>query len=98
MSKVMLVMDDMKACIDCPLCFKAEEMSLGNFEYKRLYSCKNVPDGVEDVYLEDILRKKPEWCPLKEVPKKIEKATGDMDYYKAVGFNACIDEILKESD
>lgn len=102
MNKVMLIMDNPNACIECPLCFKAEEMSLGNFEYKRLYSCKKLLDGVEDVYLEDILHKKPDWCPLKEIPKKMEvcgkypQPDGIVPSYK-IGFNACIDEILKES-
>lgn len=98
MSKVMLIMDKPNACIDCPLCFEAEQISIGVFEYKRLYSCRKVPDDVEDIYLEDILNKKPDWCPLKDVPKKIEKATGDLDYYRAIGFNSCIDWILKEGD
>ena len=97
MSKVMLIMDKPDACIECPLCFKAEEISIGAFEYRRLYSCKRVPEDVEDIYLEDILHKKPDWCPLKDVPNKIENAIGDMDYYKAIGFNACINEILKEN-
>lgn len=98
MSKVMLVMDKPDSCVECPLCFKAEEVSIGNFKYEHLYSCRKAPDDVENIYLEDILHRKPYWCPLKDVPNKIEKANGDMDYYKAIGFNACIDEILKECD
>ena len=100
MSKVMLIMDKINACIECPLCFKAEEMSIGAFKYERLYSCKRVPDDVEDIYLEDILHKKPDWCPLKDVPEKREQAEFPKGYYDGWnnGFNACIDEILKECD
>lgn len=82
MSKVMLVMDKQEKCNGCILHGTIIGKQICLAEFKR------VSDENE----------KPDWCPLKEVPKKIEKATGDMDYYKAVGFNACIDEILKESD
>lgn len=97
MSKVMLIMDKPNACIKCSFCFKADEMSMGNFEYKRLYSCKHIPSDVEGIYLEDILHKKPDWCPLKDVPKKrtAQKYKNPLKSW-INGWNACIDEILKE--
>lgn len=40
----------------------------------------------------------PEDCPLKDAPQKInENGTyTDAEYFRAQGWNACIDEILKE--
>lgn len=85
MSKVMLLMDKPDNCLKC------------EFSDRRLdgmLRCTKNKDSSNTVFGLSI----PRWCPLKDVPEKIEKASGDMDYYKAIGFNACIDEILKECD
>ena len=39
--------------------------------------------------------KKPEWCPIKEIPERIDEHNThyDSDYYRAEGWNACLDEI-----
>lgn len=37
----------------------------------------------------DAITEKPTWCPLKEIPQKKEN-----NKYYALGYNACIDEIL----
>ena len=40
---------------------------------------------------------KPDWCPIKEAPKKSEVVPlGEMSYVS--GWNACVDEILKGVD
>lgn len=63
--KGIIVLDDIpKSCVECPMCYHAEDMSLGQFKYERLYSCKLEPEEVEQVYLDDILHKKPDWCPI----------------------------------
>ena len=65
MSKAILVLDDMpKTCIECPLSYKAELASEGNFLYRQLYRCSVEPEDVEDGFLPNILKEKPEWCPL----------------------------------
>ena len=53
------------------------------------------PLDVEDVYLDDVVYKKPTWCPLREVPQKMEY-NHCQDYGQVLieGYNACIDEIL----
>ena len=40
--------------------------------------------------------KRPDWCPLKPMPEKKDemKACVNSQYSYAVGYNACIDEIL----
>lgn len=63
--KGIVVLDEIpKSCVDCPMCYHAEDMSLGQFKYERLYKCKLEPENIEQVYLEDILHKKPDWCPI----------------------------------
>ena len=43
--------------------------------------------------------KKPDWCPIKEMPEKKmcsrSICIAAEEYYKRKGWNACIDEILK---
>lgn len=105
MSKSIFVMDDPLCCMECPMCFQSDEISIGNFEYRRLYSCKRAPDDIEDFYLPDILHGKPDWCPLRDLPEKkpIVKYHGNgcfgvneaMKNSFNMGFNSCIDEILK---
>lgn len=104
MSKGIIVLDEIpKSCIDCPVCYHSEDMSLGRFQYERLYRCKLEPEEVEQVYLEDILHKKPEWCPIKPMPEKkspMEQTVSPMitEQYEPYdrGWNDCIDEIFKE--
>lgn len=104
MSKCILVMDMPSSCLECPLRYKSEEMPLGNFTYQSLFRCKFEPEDLceddgDTVYLNDIMMKsKPVWCPLSElVKKKTENTTFyDSDYYTSLGYNACIDELLKE--
>lgn len=70
MSKSILVIDTPECCMECPMCFQSGEISIGKFEYRRLYSCRYAPGDVEDFYLPDILHNKPDWCPLREIPQK----------------------------
>lgn len=91
MSKSILVIDTPETCLDCRFCRELHE---------GIEACCELSDEPEDKELcrmidIDYCQEKPDWCPLKEVPKKIKKVTEDMDYYKAIGFNACIEEILK---
>ena len=64
MKKAVLILDMPKACIECPFFYKADLMPEGNFLYRQLYRCRVEPKDVEDVYLPNILKEKPEWCPL----------------------------------
>lgn len=90
MSKVMLITDKPNACIDCPVHFADDRMVWCGKEKK-------------EILAEDFETFKPDWCPLKDVPEKMKvcgkypQPDGIVPSYK-IGFNACIDEILKESD
>lgn len=48
-----------------------------------------------DKYMRSTPKGKPDWCPLREVPKKLDYPPMNESSYVA-GYNACIDEILKE--
>lgn len=65
MAKAVLMIDMPKACIECPLSYKAELASEGDFLYRQLYRCSVEPEDVEDGFLPNILKEKPEWCPLR---------------------------------
>ena len=83
MSKSILVMNTPEACIDCP-CHFAEESG-------KVWCGKEKKELLAD----DIETYKPDWCPLKEIPrKKPDKAMGEWLDFNC-GYNACIHEILK---
>lgn len=98
MGKSILVMDTPHCCMECNMCFKADEISIGKFEYRRLYSCRYAPSDVDDFYLLDILGKKPDWCPLQDAPKKKDKNAYHNEHERGYvdGWNDCLDQILNE--
>lgn len=89
MAKAVLVMDMPESCMGC------------NFLYidgdTMLDSCQayEVAKPVDSETYE-----KPDWCPLRKLPEKIpELKSGYEDLSKSIrrmGWNACLDEILKE--
>ena len=58
--------------------------------------------GHKDIFLFGVKGEKPDWCPIKEIPTKLEelKQPHSIGDYQRKGFqrgwNACIDKILKE--
>ena len=86
MAKAVLVMDmPEQVCQKCALCYETEN----DDEYLCCATGKLLPDG-----------EKPEWCPLRELPEKMEvcgkypQPGKPVPSYR-VGWNACLDEILK---
>lgn len=71
MKKGIVVIDIPETCVECPMCYHAEDMAIGNLTYRRLYRCRLEPENLEDPYLQIIFRRKPDWCPIKPMPKKI---------------------------
>lgn len=82
MGKVILIMDNPKNCIQCPL----RELNP---------DCEFCYGAGKDL---DIMlaHKKPDWCPLKQIPEKSDtrKARTLTVLNWIEGFNACIDAIL----
>lgn len=80
MSKAILVMDMPHSCSECPCCYIPRcEVLEKSLKTSEIYECK------------------PDWCPLRELPQKKKANTNTTAYDKAVqiGYNTCIDEILK---
>ena len=82
MAKAVLVIDmPEQVCKKCTLCYETEDD-----EYLCCAVGKLLPDGW-----------KPDWCPLRELPEKKERRVGEHgERMHRAGFNACLDEILKE--
>lgn len=85
MSKAVLVMDMPSKCIACPLHFVDEPN----------YWCGA---NMKDLLTDDIETYKPDWCPLRELPNPKEKGKAEniLEIFTNAGYNACIDELLKE--
>ena len=90
MSKAVLVMDMPETCKDC-------SCKYASYKVDALYDCaitgKTIPiDGGR-------YGEKPNWCPLRELPEKIPKLKSGYEdlstSIRRVGWNACLDEILK---
>lgn len=95
MPKAVLVMNMPDTCENCTCKYSS-------YKNDELYDCaitgKAIP--INGGHYED----RPDWCPLRELPEKetemtdaddlgVEYVRGTMD-----GWNACLDEILKECD
>lgn len=76
MSKAVLVMDMPSSCSEC------------NFQQYGV--CHAVRKSIVGTPTD--LKRKPDWCPLRELPKK--KSVYTNGHYSD-GYNACIDELLK---
>lgn len=79
MSKSILVIDTPEYCGKCP-CFLEVATDCCGLNGKDIDS-----------------HGKPDWCPLRDLPEERNENNTytDCEYYRAQGFNACIDEILK---
>lgn len=98
MSKVIAIIDKPKNCQECV--FGICKYSLPLSIHRKAYYCQlKEPKGrvVEDFdYDEEVHLSN---CPLKEVPKqKDPNSLSDCLYFEALGYNACIYEILKGNE
>lgn len=86
MAKAVLIMDMPESCFGCNLChidYEEERATCQAYE-----TVKEVNSGTF---------KKPNWCPLRELPEKKKLTYADWGTENKVnGWNDCLDEILKE--
>ena len=86
-NKAILVIDMPKSCEECPMIIYGEECIL-----------QDKDTNFSDITWDELR----ESCPLKELPEKMEvcgkypQEDGITPSYK-IGWNACIDEIVKEA-
>ena len=95
MSKAVLVMDMPKDCCDCKFCRELDEGA------KACCEIMDNPSNSELCRIIDVhyCMEKPDWCPLRELPNKkptIGKESDNDILCMNAGYNACIDELLKE--
>lgn len=86
MAKAVLIMDmPEQVCQKCTLCYETEN----DDEYLCCATGKLLPDG-----------EKPDWCPLRELPEKMEELPsekyefGSLGRAFVAGFNVCLEKIL----
>lgn len=85
MSKAILIMDMPESCADC---------QLRNSVKRGYVICFSTLEALSEA---DYYDKKPEWCPLQELPEKMKTGTGEHgEKMFRAGFNACLDEILRK--
>ena len=87
MSKSILVIDTPNSCMGCNFLYCDVEHDTDN-----CIACEES----RKVNLEK--EEKPDWCPLREMPekKRVSLLDNELEIGKKHGYNACIDEILKE--
>ena len=84
MSKSILVIDTPERCLDCPL--GNSEESDGEEVWCNILECTSWQKGIYEDEEEELYNsKKPDWCPLKEMPEKDDA-------------EKVLDEILKGSE
>lgn len=86
--KGIIVLDVPEECRKCPF----QEVSEENHMWclvSNLDDCSRIHKMIPDEY------SKPDWCPIKKIPERIDEHNThyDSDYYRAEGWNACLDEI-----
>ena len=93
MSKSILLIDTPENCRDCP-CGK----EIYN-HYCVRYECSVISQNITK---EEYKKEKPDWCPLKEIPKKKKPRKihdNNLGHFHVSafdkGYNKCIDEILQ---
>ena len=84
MSKAVLVMDMPERCADCPL--RSSE--------KTSYVCCYLT--LKNISSTDYYDKKPDWCPLRELPEKTNHPAYCDNGRFDKGWNACLDMILEK--
>lgn len=102
MSKSILVIDAPEGCIRCDCCHTKDYDFRERIDGEKICGIENM--NVDD-YCDGINLRKPDWCPIRDLPEKKPKVkyqgNGCFGINEAMknsfylGFNACIDELLK---
>ena len=88
MAKAVLVMDNPESCFECNFLYCDGDTNLDSCQARE-----------EARPVDSETYKKPDWCPLRKLPKH-KRTIGAVDEGKKLllnaGWNDCLDEILKE--
>ena len=87
MSKAILVMDMPSRCLNCNC--------VGHINHNGKFNvCRITGDVLNE---DDYYKQRPDYCPLRELPQKKDYYfDGSIWTHEKIGWNACIDAILKE--
>jgi len=96
MSKSILIIDTPENCRNCP-CHFTDMVTLNPKEGENFFVFLCGANNKE-LGLKEMNSTRPSWCPLKRTPQKLAEENRWFSKDYAVGYNACIDEILKECD
>ena len=86
MTKGIIVLDEIpEKCNQCNFWFAKATVPV---EYRCMGLQREITEN-------ELTKKKPDWCPIKKIPERIDEHNThyDSDYYRAEGWNACLDEI-----
>lgn len=89
MSKAVLVMNMPENCYQCRLTHRLNP--------EEIIDCRG--RILSDTYV--IFKNRPNWCPLRELPEEKESdpvMDHDIDFGSAIGWNACLEAITRESE
>ncbi len=97
MKKSVFVMETPETCCDCHFCYEFNE---GIEAFCYVTNSDTNKTLIKEIDCKDgYCNGKPDWCPLRPLPEKIE--VGDVDnihnFNRAVGWNTCLDEVAGES-
>lgn len=95
MGKALLVMDMPKGCFYCDCHYEKDYDYRYKIEGEKCCGIKNI--NIDD-FCDYVNPRKPDWCPLKEMPEKQDEDCWPDEYEAgfAWGWNSCIDYILGE--
>lgn len=83
-----MVMDNPESCFECNFLYCDGDTNLDSCQARE-----------EARSVDSETYKKPDWCPLRELPEKIQELKSGYEdlstSIRRVGWNACLDEILK---
>jgi hypothetical protein len=97
--KAILIVDKPECCLDCPCSY--------TYGYHEGDPTDDICEVTEyRLTKENMNERIPTWCPLKPMPEKKELnefkyrmlVNGEQFFYKDIGWNKCIDEILGEEE
>lgn len=102
MSKSVLVIDTPKSCYNCPFGTEYYDIYIYKGNCELAEHLGKIMTLLTEEYYGFESKSRPEWCPLKPLPKKFDnekdRKLGDFEPLFKIGWNACLREIAETSD
>lgn len=102
MSKSVLVIDTPKSCYNCPFGTEYYDIYIYKGNCELAEHLGKIMTLLTEEYYGFESKSRPEWCPLKPLPKKFDnekdRKLGDFEPLFKIGWNACLREITGEDN